>query len=176
MLKKVEIKDNSKYISIEPFKKDLKIDFKLVYDNELINTQREVIQINKSKLKTIYNARTFCLYEDIEKIKSCGLAKGGSLSNAIVVQKNKILNKEGLRDNNEFVKHKILDCMGDLLLSGHQIFGSIKCVGGGHQLTNELLQKFFSNQSNWKLTSYKQYDLKDLEENYNYNDPIAINA
>lgn len=176
VLKKVEIKDNSKYISIEPFKKDLKIDFKLVYDNELINTQREVIQINKSKLKTIYNARTFCLYEDIEKIKSCGLAKGGSLSNAIVVQKNKILNKEGLRDNNEFVKHKILDCMGDLLLSGHQIFGSIKCVGGGHQLTNELLQKFFSNQSNWKLTSYKQYDLKDLEENYNYNDPIAINA
>ena len=176
VLKKVEIKEGEKFISIEPFKRDLKIDFKLVYDNELIRTQREVLQISKSKLETIYNARTFCLYEDIEKIKSCGLAKGGSLKNAVVVQKDKVLNEGGLRDQHEFVKHKILDCLGDLMLTGHKIFGSINCVHGGHQLTNDLLQKFFSDSANWKFTSIEEVNLRDSKKNYNYDRPIAVNA
>ena len=175
VLKKIKIDDGFKYMSLEPHKKDLSIDFKIIYKNELIGSQREVININNQKLDKIYKARTFCLYEDIEKIKLSGLAKGGSLDNAVVVQDKKILNKDGLRDKNEFVNHKILDCLGDLMLSEYRIFGMIKCVRGGHQLTNDLLQKFFSDSSNWKFVSYKNEDIT-RHENHNYADPIAVNA
>ena len=83
-----------------------------------------------------------------------GLAKGGSLENAIVVQGSKILNEDGLRNRHEFVYHKILDCLGDIMLSGNRIFGHIKTSQGGHALTNKLLVKFFSNQANWKLENF----------------------
>ena len=175
VLKKVKIEDGSKYISIEPLKKDFKIDFKLIYNNELINTQREVISVSTSNLDSVYNARTFCLEEDIDKIKASGLAKGGSLDNAVVVKGNKILNEGGLRDKNEFVKHKILDCLGDFMLTGNRIYGSIECVRGGHQLTNDLLQKFFSDRSNWKFVSYQEKDVEG-QKDYNYSRPIAVNA
>jgi UDP-3-O-[3-hydroxymyristoyl] N-acetylglucosamine deacetylase len=175
VLKRVEIKEGSKYISIEPLERKLKIDFKLIYDNELIGSQREELSVNEKNLESIYNARTFCLFEDIEKIKEVGLAKGGSLDNAIVVQGKKILNKSGLRDKNEFVKHKILDCLGDFMLSEYRMFGLIKCVRGGHQLTNDLLKKFFSDNTNWKFVSYKKEDLQN-QKNFNYTAPIAVNA
>ena len=85
----------------------------------------------------IYNSRTFCLYEDIDFIKPMGLAKGGSLDNAIVVKGNEILNDDGLRNRHEFIYHKILDCLGDLMLSGYRIFGHVKTSQGGHALTNK---------------------------------------
>ena len=103
-----------------------------------------------------------------------GLAKGGSLDNALVVKGKKVLNEGGLRENNEFVKHKILDCMGDFMLSGHRILGTVKCVGGGHNLTISLLKKFFSDSENWKLVSQKEKDVKS--QDYNYSNPIAVNA
>ncbi len=81
------------------------------------------------------------MYEDIKKLESLGLGKGGSLNNAIVVKNDLILNKEGLRNQLEFVNHKILDCMGDLYLSGYRIIGSLRCSQGGHSLTNKLLLK-----------------------------------
>ena len=84
-----------------------------------------------------------------------GLAKGGSLENAIVVKENKILNDDGLRYRDEFVNHKILDCIGDLMLSGHRIFGLIKTSRGGHELTNALLREFFSNKSNWEFVTFE---------------------
>ena len=103
-----------------------------------------------------------------------GLAKGGSLENAIVVKDNKILNDDGLRHRHEFVEHKILDCMGDLMLSGYRIFGHIKTSQGGHQLTSLLLNKLLSEQSNWELVtlSEKQKNQKKSQ----YNSPIAVNA
>ena len=81
------------------------------------------------------------------------MAKGGSLENAIVVKGNQILNDDGLRNRHEFVNHKILDCLGDLMLSGHRIFGHVKTSQGGHALTNKLLIKFLSDKSNWSLES-----------------------
>ncbi len=84
------------------------------------------------------------------------LAKGGSLDNAIVVKENKVLNKEGLRNEKEFVNHKILDCMGDLYLSGHKIVGKIVCTQGGHKLTNQLLRKLFSENHNFSIFELKQ--------------------
>ena len=125
--KKIEFKDGKKSISIQPSKISLDIDFELKYENDLIGTQRNLIKVYESDLNEIYNSRTFCLFEDIQKLREMGLAKGGSLENAIVIKDNKILNKEGLRNEKEFVNHKILDCMGDLYLAGYKIIGKIVC-------------------------------------------------
>ncbi len=153
--KKVEIKDGEKHISIEPADNDLIIDFEIVYKNPLIRTRRKEFKLSKDKLTEIYNSRTFCLYEDIDYIKSQGLAKGGSLENAIVVKDNEILNEDGLRNRHEFIYHKILDCIGDLMLSGNRILGHVITSQGGHALTNKLLIKLFSDKSNWSLVSSK---------------------
>ena len=173
-LKKIEIKDGSKYISIEPLNRDLVIDFEIIYNNPLIRTRRKEFKLSIGDLTSLYNSRTFCLYEDIDQIMSQGLAKGGSLENAIVVKENKILNDNGLRYRDEFISHKILDCLGDLMLSGHRIFGHIKTSRGGHHLTNILLKKFLSDESNWEFQSFegKQKDQKDG----NYTNPVAVNA
>ena len=172
--KKVEVKDGEKYISIEPLQEDLIIDFEIVYKNPLIRTRRKEFKLSKGDLTSIYNSRTFCLYEDIDQIRSLGLAKGGSLENAIVVKENKILNEDGLRCRDEFVNHKILDCLGDLMLSGHRIFGHIKTSQGGHQLTNALLRKFLSDSTNWEFKSAQENE-KDNKDNI-YQKPIAVNA
>ena len=174
VLKKVEVKDAGKYISIEPLMKDLIIDFEIVYKNPLIRTRRKEFKLSNGNLNSIYNSRTFCLYEDIDQIKSQGLAKGGSLENAIVVMENKILNEGGLRNRHEFVDHKILDCLGDLMLLGHRVFGHIKTSQGGHQLTHALLREFFSNKTNWEFEGLgkKENNHKDGK----YLGPIAVNA
>ena len=150
-LKKVEIKEGKKYISIEPLENDLIVDFEIVYSNPLIRTRRKEFRLSDGDLTNIYNSRTFCLYEDIDFIKSQGLAKGGSLENAIVVKGREILNEDGLRNRHEFVYHKILDCLGDLMLSGYRMLGHVKTSQGGHALTNKLLVKFFSDKSNWSF-------------------------
>ena len=158
--KKVEIKEGEKFISIEPTDNDLIIDFEIIYKNPLIRTRRKEFRLSQDKLTEIYNSRTFCLYEDIDYIKSQGLAKGGSLENAIVVKDNEILNEDGLRNRHEFVYHKILDCIGDLMLSGNRILGHVITSQGGHALTNKLLLKFFSDNSNWSFTSSKSINEK----------------
>ena len=136
----------------------MNIDFELKYKNTVIGNQRNKVKVYEDDLSDVYNSRTYCLYEDIEFIKKKGLAKGGSLDNAIVVKNKEVLNSGGLRNKKEFVNHKILDCMGDLFLSGYKIIGSIKCSQGGHFLTNQLLRKVFQNKENFlKLYSKKTY-------------------
>ena len=159
-------KEGKKSISFKPSKISLEIDFEINFKNELINTQKNNVNIYMDDLTDMYNSRTFCLYEDIEKLKSLNLAKGGSLENAIVVKKNKILNKEKLRNEKEFVNHKILDCMGDLFLSGYKIIGSLKCSQGGHYLTNKLLRKVFSDKKNYSLIEIKGKQLPHTFANY----------
>ena len=110
-------------------------------------------------LNEIFNSRTFCLYEDIEIIKKNGLAKGGSLDNAIVVKDDKILNQSGLRNSKEFVNHKILDCIGDLYTSGYRVIGSVNCSQGGHFLTNQLLKKVFENKENFSIIEIQERNL-----------------
>jgi UDP-3-O-[3-hydroxymyristoyl] N-acetylglucosamine deacetylase len=149
--KKIEFTDGKKVITIEPSKISLDIDFELKYENELIGIQRNLVKVYESDLTDVYNSRTFCLFEDVKKLKEMGLAKGGSLQNAIVVNDKKILNEEGLRNKKEFVNHKILDCMGDLYLTGYKIIGKIVCTQGGHKLTNQLLRKVFQNKENFSL-------------------------
>tara|TARA_Y100000816_G_scaffold288220_1_gene272387 strand:+ start:2491 stop:3414 length:924 start_codon:yes stop_codon:yes gene_type:complete len=156
---KVEIEEGNKFISIEKSNATLDIEFEISYENELIKNQKNKINVYEDNLDYIFNSRTFCLYEDIEKLKKIGLGKGGSLENAIVVKGNQILNKEGLRNKDEFVNHKILDCMGDLYLSGYRLIGSLICRQGGHSLTNKLLRKIFSDNRNYSLIEIKGKNL-----------------
>tara|TARA_A100001015_G_scaffold43164_1_gene47426 strand:+ start:718 stop:1638 length:921 start_codon:yes stop_codon:yes gene_type:complete len=157
--KKIEFNDRNRLISIEPSKLSLDIEFKLDYENPVIGKQKNKISVYQDNLEDIFNSRTFCLYEDIEAIKKVGLAKGGSLENAIVVKKDKILNSDGLRNHKEFVNHKILDCIGDLYTSGYRIIGSVKCSKGGHFLTNELLKKVFKNSENFSIIEIQERNL-----------------
>ena len=157
--KRIEFLDGKKSISIEPSKISLDIDFELKYENELIGNQRNSINVYESDLKDVYNSRTFCLYEDIEKLKEMGLAKGGSLDNAVVVKDKLILNEEGLRNKKEFVNHKILDCMGDLYLAGYKIIGKVICSQGGHKLTNQLLRKVFDDKKNFSIFEIKEKNI-----------------
>ena len=149
IIKKFEFNEDEKFLSIEPDSEGLKVDFQLVYDNEVIGNQRNQINFSEKNLTNVYSSRTFCLYEDIEKIKKIGLAKGGSLNNAVVVKNKEILNTEGLRNDKEFVNHKILDLAGDFLLSGHRILGNVKCVQGGHSLSNSFLRALLKDTSNY---------------------------
>ena len=147
VLEKVELIDEKRKMSIEPSDEFLEVDFQLNYDNQIIGKQKNIINFTKDNLNDVSNSRTFCLFDDIEKIKKSGLAKGGSLENAVVVDDQKVLNKGGLRNKKEFVNHKILDLVGDLLLSGHRILGKVKCFQGGHELTNMFLKKMLVSRT-----------------------------
>ena len=159
ILKKVEIKHENKFITIEPSRTSLEIDFEIKFNNPLISVQQNKINVYETELNEIYNSRTFCLYEDVEKLRKMNFAKGGSLENAIVVQNDKVLNKDGLRNKKEFVNHKILDCMGDLYLSGYKIVGKIICSQGGHKLTNELLREVFKDNQNFSIFELKEKNI-----------------
>ncbi len=171
--KEVTFSDGERFISIKPSTLSLDIDFELKYKNKIIGNQRNKVKVYEDDLTDIYNSRTFCLFEDIEQIKENGLAKGGSLDNAIVVKDNEILNLEGLRNEKEFVNHKILDCIGDLYTSGYRIVGSIKCSQGGHYLTNQFLRKVFENKENFSIIEIKEKNLPHTLINKNLLRSIA---
>ena len=171
---KIKLVDGEKKISIEPYN-SLEIDFQLKYENKIIGKQKNIIDFQNDDLKDVSSSRTFCLFEDIEKIKKNGLAKGGSLENAVVVDKDKILNNGGLRNDKEFVNHKILDLSGDFMLSGHRILGKVICYQGGHELTNLFLKKIFNTAESFKFIELSNYKIpkkvftKESEK-------IAVNA
>ena len=154
VIDKVELLDGERKMSIEPSHESLEIDFQLNYENKIIGKQRNKFNFLKDNIKDISDSRTFCLHKDIEKIKNLGLAQGGSLDNAVVVDDNKVLNLGGLRNKKEFVNHKILDLLGDFILSGYRILGKVKCYQGGHLLTNMFLRKL--------MKSYNHYYIKNL--------------
>jgi len=171
--KKIEFKNDDKFISIEPSKLSLDIDFELKYQNQIIGNQRNKKNVYQDDLTEIFESRTFCLYEDIEKIKKNGLAKGGSLDNAVVVKGEEVLNSEGLRNSKEFVNHKILDCIGDLYTSGYRMIASIHCSQGGHYLTNSLLRKVFDNKDNFSIIEIQERTLPHTLINRNLLRSIA---
>ncbi len=171
--KEVVYKEGEKSISFKPSKISLEIDFEINFKNELIKTQKNNINIYMDDLSDMYNSRTFCLYEDIEKLKSLNLAKGGSLDNAIVVKESKILNKEKLRNEKEFVNHKILDCLGDLYLSGFKMVGKITSCQGGHNITNQGLRKLLSKNENFSIIELKEKNIPHSFLNKNILKSIA---
>ena len=171
--RKIEFSDGERFISIEPSKLSLNIDFELKFKNQIIGNQRNKVKVYEDDLSDVYNSRTFCLFEDIELIKKNGLAKGGSLNNAIVVKDKEILNKDGLRNDKEFVNHKILDCIGDLYTSGYRIIGNVFCSQGGHFLTNQLLRKVFIYKNNFSIIEIREKNLPHTLINRNLLRAIA---
>ena len=171
--KEISYSEGDRYINIKPSTLSLDIDFELKYKNPVIGNQRNKFKVYEDDLSDVYNSRTFCLFEDIEIIKKNGLAKGGSLENAIVVKNKEILNPEGLRNEKEFVNHKILDCIGDLFTSGYRIIANITCSQGGHYLTNQLLRKVFSNKENFSILEIKEKNLPHTLINRSYLKSIA---
>ncbi len=173
--KKIELKEDDKLINIVP-SNSFEVKFTLDYKKSpLIQTQTNTANFKDKNLEDIYAARTFCLYEDIEEIKSIGLAKGGSLDNAVVVQGNKILNEGGLRSKKEFANHKILDLAGDFMLSGARVVGLVECVHGGHALTNKFLKKIFSDKSNYNIVE-SESSSPNVRKILPLNKRLAVNA
>lgn len=157
VLKKIKIEIQNRSIEVSPAN-ELTFSLKINYPNCLIGSDEYSYTFNdNSFIENICFARTFCLYEDIVKLRAAGYGLGGNLNNAIVVNNNKILNESGLKCENEFVKHKILDCLGDFYLSGHHIIGNFKSTEPGHELNNKLLKKIFEDKNNYAFTKLNEY-------------------
>ena len=157
--KKISYYDGEKFITFEPNKISLEIDFEIKYKQSSILNQRNIKNIYMDDLTDTYNSRTFCLFEDVEKLKKMGLAQGGSLENAIVLRDNEILNSEKLRNTKEFVNHKILDCLGDIYLVGYRMVGKITSSQGGHNVTNKGLRELLSNNENFSIIELKEKNI-----------------
>lgn len=153
---KIICEDNNKFTSIEPIAGDyLEIDCQIDFHDHFIKKQSKRISFQNNEFMDIYDSRTFCLKRDLENIFKMGLGKGGSLENAVIVSDDRVLNQDGLRYNDEFVRHKILDCLGDLYLSGYKIIGKVKSHQGGHELTYKLVKNLMKNKNNWKLIQFE---------------------
>ena len=148
--KTIEVKNNNSSVKITP-NNQFSIDFEIDFPSQLVSKQSCQLQLINGNYKTdIAAARTFGFEKDVEHLRSNGLALGGSLDNAVVVGESKILNKDGLRYSDEFVRHKILDSIGDLYLAGAPIIGYFYGNKSGHYLNNQLLKKLFSDNSNYE--------------------------
>ena len=171
--KKISYNDGEKFISFEPNKISLEIDFEIKYKQSSILNQRNIKNIYMDDLTDTYNSRTFCLFEDVEKLKKMGLAQGGSLENAIVLRDNEILNSEKLRNTKEFVNHKILDCLGDIYLVGYRMVGKITSSQGGHNVTNKGLRELLSNNENFSIIELKE---KNIPHSFLIKNPLKTTA
>ena len=162
ILKNFKLKSKHTYTSLSPSKNNLKISFNINFEHPLIKKENYHIEINKNNFKNkIASARTFGFKNEHEKLKKLGLANGASLKNCVVINGNKILNKNGLRYENEFVRHKVLDVCGDLYLAGYPILGHFEGYQSGHYLNNQLLRKLFQNKSAFTIVNKS---LKQKEE------------
>ena len=151
VIKKVEVKSGDRFISITPSNK-LNINITINYPETIIgHSQYFYTHTQDNFINNLSMARTYTLHADIEKMRTAGLAIGGNLNNAIVVDKYKILNPEGLRLEKEFVKHKTLDCIGDFYLLGMQLVGNIECFAPGHNLNQQLIREILKNKENYRI-------------------------
>ncbi|MEM7617234.1 MAG: UDP-3-O-acyl-N-acetylglucosamine deacetylase [Pseudomonadota bacterium] len=150
VLKTVSVEENNSRVSIAPsasFSVNMSIDF----NDNVISKQNGNFKLSELSFKNdLCRARTFGFAHEVEQLQSIGLARGGSLENAIVVSDDRILNEEGLRYKDEFVKHKILDCIGDCYLSGYHVKGAIEGFKSGHSLNNKLLHALLSDDTAWR--------------------------
>ena len=155
--KEVSIKNGERSIKVLP-SNYLSFSIKIDFSNKLIGKDEYIYTHNTQNfIDEISYARTFCISKDIVKLRASGFGLGGNLNNAIVVEDNKILNDNGLRCNKEFVKHKILDCVGDFYMSGLPLLGSIQATQPGHELNNRLLEKIFQNKDNYEIIELNSY-------------------
>ena len=154
ILKKITFKNDKAKASLYPSNNNFNITYKINYNHPIIKKEKYSLNINKNSYKNeIAAARTFGFINEYEKLKKAGLAKGASLDNCVVLNGKKILNKKGLRYKNEFVRHKVLDAIGDLHLSGYSILGHFIGEKSGHEINNQLLRKIFSDKTSYTLVN-----------------------
>lgn len=150
IVKPVEVYDEDKYAKIIP-SDDFSIDLEIDFSSKAIPTQKLLYSADFSFKDVLGDARTFGFAHEVEYLRSQGLARGGSLENAIVIQDDKILNEEGLRYDDEFVRHKLLDCIGDFYLAGKRLIGNVQAYKTGHKLNNMLLHRVFSEKDSYEI-------------------------
>ena len=166
ILKKVKFCINDRYISAEP-SNELSLNINIDYPNTIIGNSQFTYNHSQSNfLSQLSEARTFTLLEDVEKMRLNGYAMGGSINNAIVVDKYKIINSDGLRFEKEFVKHKALDCIGDFYLLGMPLIGTISTFAPGHKINQMFVKEILSNKEN--------YSIEDLEIKYSHDEYINV--
>lgn len=156
--KNIEVKDGDKWVRFEPFH-GFKIDFTIHFDHPVFEGQNNNVSIDFSVdayIDEISRARTFGFMHEVEFLRSNNLARGGSLDNAIVLDEYRVLNEDGLRYDNEFVKHKTLDAIGDLYMLGHPILGAFYAYKSGHGLNNQLLLALLADESAWEYQSFDE--------------------
>lgn len=166
----IEVKDKDKWARFEPYD-GFKIDFTIDFPHPVFDASTNKVALDfydESYITEISRARTFGFMQEVEYLRFNGLARGGSLDNAIVLDEYKIINTDGLRYNDEFVRHKILDAVGDLYMLGYSIIGNFKAYKSGHELNNKLLLALLSNKKCWSLTTLDSQDPKtsDLARRY----------
>ncbi|MSO74276.1 MAG: UDP-3-O-acyl-N-acetylglucosamine deacetylase [Alphaproteobacteria bacterium] len=150
VLKPVAVADGERRVAIRPAA-EFSLDCRIAYDHPMLGEQRVFLRPNAGTFKAdLARARTFCLEEDVMQMRAAGLAKGGSLDNAVVIGKDRVLNEGGLRYDNECVRHKALDCLGDLYLAGAPLLGAVESVRAGHALNHRLLTTLFNDRSAWR--------------------------
>ena len=158
----IEVKDKDKWARFEPYD-GFKVDFTIDFPHPVFDASTNKVALDfydESYITEISRARTFGFMQEVEFLRSNGLARGGSLDNAIVLDEYKIINKDGLRYNDEFVRHKILDAVGDLYMLGYSIIGNFKAYKSGHELNNKLLLALLANKKCWRLTTLDIQDPK----------------
>ncbi|WP_457744197.1 UDP-3-O-acyl-N-acetylglucosamine deacetylase [Sulfurimonas sp.] len=164
--KDVEIKEGDKYVKLSP-SPDLNYDFTIKFPHPVIQEQAYVLKFTKESYKNeIARARTFGFLHEVQYLRSKGLALGGSLENAIVLDEKKILNPEGLRFSNEFVRHKILDAIGDMSLIGMNFLGNYEALAGSHDLNHKLTLKLLKDTANYEVVELVGEKTKELEKAY----------
>lgn len=169
--KKIEVRDEDKVASFEPFE-GFKVSFGIEFDHPFFNDKilkAEVDFSTTSFVKEVSRARTFGFMHEIEYLRSKGLIQGGSVDNAIVVDDYRVLNENGLRSDDEFVKHKVLDAIGDLYLLGKSLIGEFKAFKSGHALNNQLLRELIAQEDAWEVVTFED----DTKAPISYMQPVA---
>ena len=158
--KRVEVTDGDKWVRFEPLD-GFKVTFAIDFDHPIFHNSRQVASVDFSTtsfVKEVSRARTFGFMQDVEALRDAGLARGGSLNNTIVMDQFHVLNEDGLRYEDEFVRHKVLDAIGDLYLLGHPLIGAFSAFKSGHALNNRLLRAMAEDPSSWELVTYDNPD------------------
>lgn len=177
VIKPVRVEIDGKIAELVP-SDTFSVEFEIDFENALVARQKiSVTLVNGTFKKEVARARTFGFMHEVEQLRAAGLGLGGSLDNAVIVDGDKVLNEDGLRYDDEFVRHKVLDAVGDLYTAGGAILGSYKGVRSGHALTNQLLRALFSDQSTWRYVDFdKKADADFLPNKADIADLVAITA
>ena len=171
----VRVEEGDKWAEFKPYSHGLRLDFTIDFTHPMITKEVRNYKMEFSAqhfIQQLSRARTFTFMKDVEYLQSIGLALGGSLDNAIVLDEHRILNEEGLRFKDELVRHKMLDAVGDLFMCGYNILGDFKAYKSGHGLNNKLLRAVLANQSAWEFVTFD--DKQQIPQGYQASDYVFI--